>query len=214
MIKIVNWNIRHGLGMDGTVDIRRIGEELKTFDADIYTIQEIDRGAERSGYEDQAEILAEILGCEFHFTHISRVPEGTYGLATFSKLKMVNKDGMFLSRNVENNSAQLTRFHLKQSVFDVVNLHAPWKNNTTYWKTFLGEYNLDECILTGDFNLSPLSTIIKNFRSKYNWKNEQLTTANGKLIDHTFVPFKVLSQEVHKTNLSDHHILVTTFDLW
>jgi len=214
MIKIVNWNIRHGRGLDNIVDIRRIGEKLKSLNADIYTIQEIDRGAERSGYEDQAEILSEILGCEFHFTHISRVPEGTYGLATFSKLKMSNKDGMLLSRNFENNSAQLTRFTIRQSVFDVVNLHAPWKNSTTYWKNFLGEYNLDECILTGDFNLTPSSTIIKNFRGKYNWKNEQFTTDNGKLIDHTFVPFKILSQEVHKTNLSDHHILVTTFDLW
>ena len=84
MIKIVNWNIRHGRGLDNIVDIRRIGEKLKSLNADIYTLQEIDRGAERSGYEDQAEILSEILGCEFHFTHISRVPEGTYGLATFS----------------------------------------------------------------------------------------------------------------------------------
>ena len=214
MVKIVNWNIRHGKGLDNLVDIQRIGKKLKTFKADIYTIQEVDRGALRSGYEDQVEVLASILDCNYHFTNISKVTEGTYGLATFSKIKMVNKDNMLLSKNLQNNSAQITRFHIKQSIFDVVNLHAPWKNTKTYWKNFLGEYNLDECVLTGDFNLLPLSSIIQNFRSKYEWANNKLTTTNGKLIDYTFVPFKILSQEVHETTLSDHHILVTTFDLW
>jgi len=214
MIKIVSWNIRHGLGMDGVVDIRRVGETLKKLEADIYTIQEIDRGAARSGYEDQAAILSEILGCAHHFTHISSVPEGEYGIATFSPLRMSDHTDMFLCRNKENNTAQLSRFHIRQSVFDVVNLHAPWKHNTTYWKNLLEGFNLDQCILSGDFNLLPPSKLIHQFKEKYNWKNESATFIDGNTYDYTFVPYKVLSQEVIHTDQSDHFILVTTFDLW
>lgn len=214
MIKIASWNIRHGLGMDNVVDIRRVGKTLKELNADIYTIQEIDNGSARSGYEDQAAILSEILECAYHFTPISNVPEGKYGIATFSSLKMRDQTDLFLCKNKENNTAQLSRFYVKQSVFDVVNLHAPWKHNVTYWKNFIDNFNLDHCILSGDFNLSSSSKLIHQFKEKYNWKNESSTFIDGNVYDYTFVPYKVLSQEVIYTNQSDHYILVTTFDLW
>ena len=39
MIKIISWNVRHGLGQDGIVDIKRIGEKLKSLNADIIALQ-------------------------------------------------------------------------------------------------------------------------------------------------------------------------------
>jgi endonuclease/exonuclease/phosphatase family metal-dependent hydrolase len=64
-IRVVTFNIRHGLGLDGRQDLKRTARVLRALAADIAGLQEVDQGAERSGGIDQAAWLAGALGMWF-----------------------------------------------------------------------------------------------------------------------------------------------------
>lgn len=61
-LRIINYNIRHGAGLDGVVDLERTADVIRRSGAQIATIQEVDRHLlERSDFEDQAKRLARLL---------------------------------------------------------------------------------------------------------------------------------------------------------
>jgi len=217
MIKIVTWNIRHALGNDGLVDIDRIGKKLKSLNADIYAVQEIDIFTERSGEVNQVKALEKVLGTPSTFTQLCETDGGLFGLATFSRLKTEGVTHLKIANVKENNSAQMIRFRVKNSVFDFVNLHAPRVHKVTYWKNFHKNYDFSDCILCGDFNLNANDEILLNLKEKYTYINEEDTWDAGEVLDYTFIPkksLKILSQTVEPSSYSDHNILITTLDLW
>lgn len=67
-VKIMSYNIAHGQGSDnGTVDLERIAKVIEDSGADIIGLQEVDRFySDRSDYEDQLKVLAELLGFEYY----------------------------------------------------------------------------------------------------------------------------------------------------
>jgi endonuclease/exonuclease/phosphatase family metal-dependent hydrolase len=46
--RIMTYNIRHGEGLDGKIDLLRIAEVIKREGADIVALQEVDKGVERT----------------------------------------------------------------------------------------------------------------------------------------------------------------------
>lgn len=58
-MKIASYNIQFGKGSDGVFDLPRIANELHG--ADIAALQEVDRFWPRSGMEDQAQRLADLM---------------------------------------------------------------------------------------------------------------------------------------------------------
>lgn len=217
MIKIISWNVRHGLGQDGIVDIKRVGEQLKSLNADIIALQEIDVNAKRSNRVNQPKVLAEILGYDYHFTPFTADGDKEYGLLTLSRLTMESKRDLNITDHKCNNTAQLITFAQRQAKFDFVNLHAPLQYNKKYWKNFYKDYDFTSCILCGDFNLMEKDSYILDLKQKYQSLNEVPTFSQGVVYDYTFLPktpYRMLSQTVIESDLSDHNILVTTFDLW
>ena len=66
--RIATFNIRHGLGRDGRVDLARTARTIAALRADAIGLQEVDVAyGPRSGHEDQASRLAELLGWEVAF---------------------------------------------------------------------------------------------------------------------------------------------------
>jgi endonuclease/exonuclease/phosphatase family metal-dependent hydrolase len=64
-IRVLTFNIRHGLGLDGRQDLERTARVLRELAPDIAGLQEVDEDAERSGGIDQAAWLAGALGVRF-----------------------------------------------------------------------------------------------------------------------------------------------------
>jgi len=63
IVKVMSFNIAHGLGMDGTVDLERTAEVIEDSCASIIALQEVDRYfSDRSSFVDQVEWLSERLG--------------------------------------------------------------------------------------------------------------------------------------------------------
>jgi len=56
MMKLVSYNIRFGLGLDQKIDLGRIADTVN--DADIITLQEVERYWKHSGMTDQPDIIS------------------------------------------------------------------------------------------------------------------------------------------------------------
>lgn len=84
-VKIMSWNIRHGRGMDGRVELRAIIEEIKAVNPDVVALQEVDRFRKRSGGGDQIRLLAENLGMFWCFAASICDGFSEYGNAIASK---------------------------------------------------------------------------------------------------------------------------------
>lgn len=67
-LRVVSYNIRHGAGMDGRVDLARTAAVLRALSPDLVALQEVDERVKRSGGVDQAQQLGEALGMQARFT--------------------------------------------------------------------------------------------------------------------------------------------------
>lgn len=88
-VRVVAYNIKHGRGMDGRVDLERIADVLRPLDADVITLQEVDDRTERTGGVDQVAVLAELLG--YFGAHGPHRPYqgGYYGNAVLTRLPVL-----------------------------------------------------------------------------------------------------------------------------
>ncbi|SIT84602.1 endonuclease/exonuclease/phosphatase family protein [Edaphobacillus lindanitolerans] len=92
-VRVMSFNMAHGMGMDGHVDLTRTAEVIRASGADIIGLQEVDSHfSERSGFEDQAARLADMLGMHFGFganlveaPAYPGMPHGKYGNAVLSR---------------------------------------------------------------------------------------------------------------------------------
>ena len=80
-LRVATFNIRHGLGTGGTLDLVRTARVIEEIDPDIISLQEVDRNLERSGNQDQAQVLGEMTGLRFHFAPALMRGAGAYGIA-------------------------------------------------------------------------------------------------------------------------------------
>ncbi|MBO21195.1 MAG: hypothetical protein CMM26_02265 [Rhodospirillaceae bacterium] len=85
-LRVAAYNVKHGQGMDGVVDLERIADVLRPLDADVITLQEIDSGTERTQGVDQAARLGELLGMQAFFGDFMPYQGGEYGMAVLSRL--------------------------------------------------------------------------------------------------------------------------------
>lgn len=68
-LRIASYNIRHGAGVSGRVDLARTSETLRHIAPDVVFLSEVDQGWRRSGFVDQAAYLARAL--EMPYTHFA-----------------------------------------------------------------------------------------------------------------------------------------------
>jgi endonuclease/exonuclease/phosphatase family metal-dependent hydrolase len=67
-LRVATFNIHHGVGLDGVLDLARIAATVERTGADVVGLQEVDRHwSERSNFVDQATWLAEVLDMHLAF---------------------------------------------------------------------------------------------------------------------------------------------------
>jgi endonuclease/exonuclease/phosphatase family metal-dependent hydrolase len=85
-LRVATFNIRHGLGMDGRLDIARTAAAVAALDCDLVAVQEVDVGCARSGRVDQAAELARLTGMTACFGPAIPLQGGLYGILVLSRL--------------------------------------------------------------------------------------------------------------------------------
>ncbi|RBY94953.1 endonuclease [Blastococcus sp. TBT05-19] len=84
-MRIATFNILHGRSLDdGRVDVDRLAAAVKSLDADVLGLQEVDRDQPRSMGADLTAVAAEAMGAEHSqfVAAISGTPGGTWMAAT------------------------------------------------------------------------------------------------------------------------------------
>lgn len=95
-MRLLSYNIRHGRGTDGRVDLERVARAIRTSRADIVALQEVDLGRARTGGVDQAGALARHLGMRAHFHAALEVETERYGdaILTTHPSRLVRAGGL------------------------------------------------------------------------------------------------------------------------
>jgi endonuclease/exonuclease/phosphatase family metal-dependent hydrolase len=67
-LRVATFNIHHGVGLDGVLDLARIAATVERTGAEVVGLQEVDRHwSQRSNFVDQATWLADVLGMDLAF---------------------------------------------------------------------------------------------------------------------------------------------------
>ena len=97
-VRVMSYNIRHGEGMDHRVDLPRIAEVIRAADPDIVSLQEVDRGVERTQHIDEPAQLGELTGMQSIFARNIEYQGGDYGNAVLTRLPVLDHQNHFLPR--------------------------------------------------------------------------------------------------------------------
>jgi endonuclease/exonuclease/phosphatase family metal-dependent hydrolase len=81
----MTFNIHHGEGMDGRVDLARVAALVRDAAADIVFLQEVDRGVERTARRDLPAELESLTGMACVFSNNYAFQGGEYGNAILTR---------------------------------------------------------------------------------------------------------------------------------
>jgi endonuclease/exonuclease/phosphatase family metal-dependent hydrolase len=86
VLRVLTYNIHHGEGLDGRIDLARQAAVLNQAAADLVALQEVDRETRRSGGVDQLAELARLTGMAPVFGKAIEWQGGAYGVGILSRL--------------------------------------------------------------------------------------------------------------------------------
>ena len=165
-LRVMTYNIHHGEGLDGKVDLERIATLIKEQRADIVGLQEVDKGVERTAKRDLPAELAKLTGMTCIFSNNYHHQGGEYGNAVLTRFPVkswTNRHYKMLRPGEQRGILQLILdVHGRELVF--MNTHIDYRpddserlSNVEEIRELLKTYAGKPVVLTGDFNDTPES---------------------------------------------------------
>jgi len=165
-IRVMAYNIHHGEGMDSVLDLERIAAVIRSVDADLVALQEIDSVTTRTGRVDQAVELGMLTGLEPVFGRFMPYREGAYGMALLSRWPIAEVENVRLPDGEEPRSALSARVTSPTTgrPLRFVGIHF-YRTEEERLRQAMGlaEHLADDTIpgiLAGDFNSTPGSHVL------------------------------------------------------
>ena len=233
-LRVLSYNIHHGEGVDGRLDLRRIAEVIRAAEPDLVALQEVDRRVLRSWLADQPALLAKWTGMQARFERNIAIHGGDYGNAVLSALPIVKHrnhhlpvvDGgeqrgvldVLLRLPEERGTLRLLATHLDYRAADEERLAA-----VKAIAKLVAESPDTPALLVGDLNALPDSAVLKQFNQRWTpASREPLPTVGSPNPDHQIdyvlsrpadrwkvVEVRVLDEPV----ASDHRPLLAVLEL-
>ncbi len=206
MITVTTYNIQFGKGIDGQVDLQRTIHTLQELNADIISLQEVERYSVRSQFKDQVTKLANELEMNAVFYPSLSYPGLYYGNVILSKFPIIETTVIPFNNKLENRTAILATLELTNlgNIY-VINTHLGLnqeERNNAIYQIYETIRVLDgPIILTGDLNSTP------NRQEYYLW-NDLLTKSNKGTPIQTFYS---RNWQIDYIFHSDHFIAKETF---
>ena len=169
-LNVASYNIKHGLGMDGVIDLERTARVLESLDAEVIALQEVDDRARRSDGVDQAAWLGERLGMTHRFGAFMPFQGGRYGLALLTSLPITDHATWRLSDGNEPRVALAVTLEARDGrAVTVIVVHFDWVDDDAFRFTQAEETIArlgtveTPWIVIGDFNDVPGSRTMNAF---------------------------------------------------
>ncbi len=184
-VKVMSFNIAHGMGMDGIVDLEKTAAIIEGSCAHIIGLQEVDRFfSERSSFVDQVEWLSERLGMHAAFganldfePATAGKPRGQYGNAVLSKYPIKYSENHSLTPVLSDFGTNEPRGIL-EAVVEVKGQHIHVFNTHLALKEEELKVNIDELLdiagkrhfpslVLGDFNAPPEHPYLQKLKGAF-----------------------------------------------
>ncbi len=174
LLAVMTYNIHHGRGRDGRVNLKRICTVIQEGKPDLVALQEVDRGMKRSERLDQGRELADLLEMHHVAGHNWYLGEGAYGNVFLSRWPVTIMGNLDLSvPGREPRGCLLTEVHHGSSLLLVASVHLGLgmaerkRQSLTILDQLRVLYKDDPILIMGDFNTLSFSSIARRFRSSY-----------------------------------------------
>ena len=231
-VGILSYNIRHGKGLDGQIDLARIAGVIRSASPDIVALQEVDRRMSRTGYMDQAGELAHLTGMQVAFGRAMRFKEqGQYGNAILSRWPITRAETRPLPGKLEPRSVLIANMTISTDKDNPVAIlflathlaldEASRLRSVTEIASIVDTWP-GPALLAGDLNAKPTSAVIDALGQTWNntTTGQELITfgPNPAQIDYIFyrpenrwhvVETRVIDERV----ASDHCPILAILDL-
>lgn len=163
-VRIMTFNIHHGEGMDGRLDLERIANVITGAKADIVGLQEVDRGVERTQSRDILKELADLTGMRYAFGKNIDLQGGDYGNALLTRFPIVSEGNRLLEpigggeqRGVLQTVLDVdgTRVLVLTTHFDHRRDSAQRPRSAEQMRDMVAQWGEGPAVLFGDFNDAP-----------------------------------------------------------
>lgn len=174
--RVMTYNIHHGEGVDGRVDLERIADVIKKERVDLVALQEVDKGVARTGRRDFPGELAALTGMTCVFSNNYHYQGGEYGNAILSKFPILTWTNTHLQmiRQGEQRGILQTTVSVagKQVVFMATHIDYRREDderimNVAEFKRIVKRYSGLPVIICGDFNDTPGSRTYANMTEEF-----------------------------------------------
>jgi endonuclease/exonuclease/phosphatase family metal-dependent hydrolase len=173
-VRLVTFNTRHGVGTDDTLDLPRLAKVLKSLEADVICLQEVDRHfGERSDDVDQALLLSRALDMQLAWGPAIEGDgeEHGYGNALLSRLPILVSDVHPLPGGGEPRSALRTMVELDGGALWVTTTHltlrAADRAAQVAAVAALHSGPMETGVVIGDFNTPPDAPELAALRERF-----------------------------------------------
>ena len=214
-IKIISYNIHSGTDKNMAPTLFDTINFLKKRNADIICLQEVNESS-KIGF--QVSSLKEELNMNLHFGANVVANNTNYGLATYSKYKIIDEKHIYLSSTKEQRGFLDTTIKVKNKKVHIINVHLGLndkerKKQIKELEEYLRKLKNSYFIILGDFNEGNLSLnndMMIDAAEQLNKSNILTFSIGLDRIDYMFVSnnIKVESYEVLIKNMSDHYPIV------
>ena len=234
-IRVMTFNIHHGEGVDGKIDLNRIAKVILSQKADIVALQEVDRTVERTAWRDLIAELAALTGMNHAFGKNIDYQGGDYGNAILSRFPIMKQQNHLFRMVLPGEQRGLLQvvLQVEGKLLVLLNTHLDHRrddgdrlSNIDEIEQILGKYKGLPVILCGDFNDTPDSPTLRKVEKIFvdSWRHggkgegfSYSSTEPQKRIDYVFVKKgKALAPGrawVAVSNASDHLPVIVEFKL-
>ncbi len=170
-LRILAYNIRHGAGMDDSVDLARAAAVINRLKPDLVALQEIDSATTRTDRVDQAQRLGKLTGMTAVFGGFMPYREGQYGMALLSRYPMVDATNHRLPDGREPRSVLAATIDVAgmQVVIAGIHLYATEDERLSQARrvTEIFRDTPGPVLLVGDFNSEPGSPVLEHLEETW-----------------------------------------------
>ena len=176
-VRLVTFNIHHGVGDDGRHDLPRLAQVLAAADADVICLQEVDRHyGDRSENVDQGLLLARALDMQLAWGPAIDEPRpggppAEYGNAVLSRLPILVSDVHRLPGAGEPRCALRTMIELDGGALWVTATHLSRKSGDRAAQlAAVAELHtgpMETGVVVGDFNTAPDAPELAALRPRF-----------------------------------------------